>query len=54
MIVLKNLRNASTRLSMNGKSSIVATAPPFVLRVSKRMNGGFLSRIEMTPDPGTW
>lgn len=35
MIVLKSFSNASTRLSMNGKSSFVATAPPFVLRVSK-------------------
>ena len=27
--------NASTRLSMNGKSSIISTALPFVLRLSK-------------------
>jgi hypothetical protein len=27
--------NASTRLSMNGKSPMISTAPPFVLRLSK-------------------
>jgi Transglutaminase-like superfamily len=30
MILLKNLRNASTGLSTNGKSPIISTAPPFV------------------------
>ena len=35
MILLKNPKNASTRLSMNGKSRMVSTAPPFVLRFSK-------------------
>jgi hypothetical protein len=28
-------RNASTMLSMNGKSPTISTAPPFVLRLSK-------------------
>jgi len=27
--------NASTRLSMNGKSPMISTGPPFVLRFSK-------------------
>jgi hypothetical protein len=35
LIPLKNPMNASTRLSMNGKSSIISTALPFVLRLSK-------------------
>ena len=35
MILLKNPMNASTGLSMNGKSPIISTAPPFVLRFSK-------------------
>jgi len=35
MILLKNPLNASTRLSMNGKSPMISTAPPFVLRLSK-------------------
>ena len=35
VILLKNPMNASTRLSMNGKSPIISTAPPFVLRLSK-------------------
>jgi len=35
MILLKNPMNASTRLSMNGISPMISTAPPFVLRLSK-------------------
>jgi len=35
LILLKNPMNASTRLSMNGKSPMISTAPPFVLRLSK-------------------
>ena len=35
MILLKNPKNASTRLSMNGKSPMISTTPPFVLRLSK-------------------
>ena len=35
LILLKNPKNASTGLSMNGKSPIISTAPPFVLRFSK-------------------
>ena len=35
VVLLKNLRNASTELSMNGKSPTIITAPPFVLRFSK-------------------
>jgi len=35
LILLKNPKNASTRLSMNGKSPTISTAPPFVLRFSK-------------------
>jgi hypothetical protein len=34
-ILLKNPMNASTRLSMNGKSPMISEAPPFVLRLSK-------------------
>ena len=34
-IPLKNPRNASTKLSMNGKSPTISIAPPFVLRLSK-------------------
>jgi len=32
-ILLKNPMNASTKLSMNGKSPMISTAPPFVLRL---------------------
>jgi hypothetical protein len=35
MILLKNPKNASTGLSMNGNSTPISTAPPFVLRFSK-------------------
>ena len=35
VILLKNPKNPSTRLSMNGKSPKILTAPPFVLRFSK-------------------
>src|ERR1700741_996083 len=35
LILLKNSRNASTWLSMNGKSPMISTAPPVVLRLSK-------------------
>jgi hypothetical protein len=35
MILLRNPKNASTRLSMNGKPSVISTTPPFVLRFSK-------------------
>jgi hypothetical protein len=35
LILLKNPKNASTRLSMNGNSTTISTAPPFVLRFSK-------------------
>jgi hypothetical protein len=35
LILLKNPKNASTRLSMNGKSPKILTTPPFVLRFSK-------------------
>ncbi len=30
LILLKNPMNASTRLSMNGKSPMISEAPPFV------------------------
>ena len=33
--LLKNPMNASTKLSMNGKSPMILEAPPFVLRFSK-------------------
>jgi hypothetical protein len=33
--MLKKFMNASTRLSMNGKTPMISTAPPFVLRLSK-------------------
>jgi len=45
VILLKNPRNASTRLSMNGKTPMISTAPPFVLRLSKDERG-FFSRID--------
>jgi hypothetical protein len=35
LILLKNPRNASTGLSMNGKTPMISTTPPFVLRLSK-------------------
>ena len=35
VILLKNPMNASTMLSMNGKSPMISTAPPFVLMLSK-------------------
>jgi hypothetical protein len=35
LILLKNLKNASTRLSMNGESPKILTTPPFILRFSK-------------------
>ena len=35
VIPLKNPKNASTGLSMNGNSTTIQTAPPFVLRFSK-------------------
>jgi hypothetical protein len=35
LILLKNPKNALTKLSMNGKSLIITTVPPFVLRLSK-------------------
>jgi len=35
MILLKNPKDASTSLSTNGKSPMISTAPPFVLRLSK-------------------
>ena len=37
--------NASTKLSMNGKSPLISTAPPFVLRLSKDERRVF-SRID--------
>jgi len=40
-ILLKNPRNALTRLSMNGKSLMISTTPPFVLRLSKDERRGF-------------
>ena len=35
VILLKNPKNASTVLSMNGKFPMISRAPPFVLRLSK-------------------
>jgi hypothetical protein len=35
VILLKNPKNASTKLSMNGKSPMISNALPFVLRLSK-------------------
>jgi hypothetical protein len=43
-ILLKNLMNASTGLSMSGKSPMISSTPPFVLRLSKDERGVF-SRI---------
>ena len=43
-ILLKNCKNASTRLSTNGKSPMILTTAPFVLRLSKDERR-FFSRI---------
>ena len=58
-ILLKNPMNASTRLSMNGKSPIISTAPPFVpssssgraLRLSKDERRVFQQNLEKLPVP---
>ena len=48
-ILLKNPKNASTRLSTNGKSPMISTAPPFVLRLwFDRLTT--LSRVEGSKD----
>jgi len=51
MILLKNPTNASTRLSMNGKSPMISTAPPFVLRFSKDERWVFQQNQEIVIDP---
>jgi hypothetical protein len=50
-ILLKNPMNASTRLSMNGKSPMISTAPPFVLRLSKDERRVFQQNQIIAPDP---
>jgi len=51
MILLKNPMNASTMLSMNGKSPMISEAPPFVLRLSKDERRVFQQNHQMAPDP---
>ncbi len=51
VILLKNPPNASTRLSMNGKSPMISTAPPFVLRFSKDERRVFQQNQLVMPDP---
>jgi hypothetical protein len=48
-ILLKNPMNASTRLSMNGKSPMITPAPPFVLRFSKDERRVFQQNLVSTP-----
>ena len=50
VILLKNPRNASTWLSMNGKSPMISTAPPFVLRLSKDERKVFQQNQVVRPD----
>jgi hypothetical protein len=47
MILLKNPMNASTKLSMNGKSPMILEAPPFVLRLSKDERRVFQQNLRM-------
>jgi hypothetical protein len=49
-ILLKNPKNASTRLSMNGKSPMISTAPPFVLTPS---TGSGLKAVALRPLEGS-
>ena len=53
MILLKNPKNASTKLSTNGKFLVISTAPPFVLRLSKDERRVFQQnrKSDMIPDP---
>jgi hypothetical protein len=51
LILLKNPKNASTRLSMNGKSPKILTTPPFVLRFSKDERKVFQQNHLFKPNP---
>ena len=51
VILLKKPMNASTRLSMNGKSPKISTSPPFVLRPSKDERRVFQQNLNVMPDP---
>ena len=53
-ILLKNPKNASTRLSMNGKFPMLSTAPPFVLRLSKDERRVFQQNQESRDDPAVF
>jgi hypothetical protein len=52
VILLKNPMNASTGLSMNGNSSTISSAPPFVLRLSKDERRVFQQNPESTEEVG--
>ena len=51
VILLKNPMNASTKLSMNGTSPMISTAPPFVLRLSKDERRVFQQNLIVMSDP---
>jgi len=51
MILLKNPKNASTKLSMNGKFSMSSTTPPFVLRFSKDERRVFQQNQRIISEP---
>jgi hypothetical protein len=47
MILLKNPMNASTKLSMNGKSPMISEVLPFVLRLSKDERRVFQQNLDI-------
>ena len=49
MILLKNPMNASTKLSMNGRSPMISIDPAFVLRLSKDERRVFQHNYYITP-----
>jgi hypothetical protein len=51
LILLKNPKNASTRLSMNGKAPKILPTPPFVLRFSKDERRVFQQNHLFKPNP---
>ena len=50
-ILLKNPKNASTKLSTNGKFLVISTVPPFVLRLSKDERRVFQQNLKIYSDP---
>jgi hypothetical protein len=46
-ILLKNPKNASTGLSMNGISPVISTAPPFVLGFRSRLSFQILPTLAL-------